>query len=77
MGARQINNYVEKILGALPEGAKTLPDDLRESWRLALQSFFTSENFVTRDEFDVQAGVLLRTREKLEALEAKLDTLDQ
>ena len=30
-------------------------------------------NIVTREEFDVQREILLKTREKLEALEKKLD----
>jgi len=31
-------------------------------------------NLVTREEFDVQSAVLQRTREKLDKLEALLDT---
>jgi BMFP domain-containing protein YqiC len=34
-------------------------------------------DLVTREEFDVQAKVLSRTREKLEALEARLTELEQ
>ncbi|VUD58928.1 hypothetical protein TDB9533_02546 [Thalassocella blandensis] len=34
-------------------------------------------NLVTREEFDAQSAVLLRTREKLEALEVKLAELEQ
>ena len=33
-------------------------------------------DLVTREEFDVQAGVLRRTREKLEALEARVAALE-
>lgn len=33
-------------------------------------------DLVTREEFDIQAGVLLRTREKLEALEARVAELE-
>ena len=32
---------------------------------------------VSREEFDIQARVLARTREKLEALEARLDELEK
>lgn len=34
-------------------------------------------NLVTREEFDAQAVVLLRTREKLDVLEKKLAELEQ
>ena len=41
-----------------------------------LQSSFAKLDLVTRDEFDAQAAVLTRTREKLEALEAKVAALE-
>ena len=34
-------------------------------------------DLVTREEFDVQLAVLARTREKLEALEARLAELEE
>ncbi len=34
-------------------------------------------DLVTREEFEVQRAVLKRTREKLEALEAKLADIEQ
>lgn len=45
------------------------------------KTFFTSAlqklDVVTREEFDVQAAMLARTREKLEALEAQVAALEQ
>jgi BMFP domain-containing protein YqiC len=41
-----------------------------------LQSGLTRLDLVSRQEFDVQAAVLRRTREKLEALEARLAALE-
>jgi BMFP domain-containing protein YqiC len=34
-------------------------------------------NLVSREEFDVQRGVLAKTREKLEKLEARVAELEQ
>lgn len=42
-----------------------------------LQAVLGRLNLVTREEFDAQAAVLLRTREKLEALEAQLRRLEE
>ncbi|MGQ9424863.1 accessory factor UbiK family protein [Gilvimarinus sp. F26214L] len=42
-----------------------------------VQSTLSRMDLVTREEFDAQAKVLLRTRERLEALEAKVAELDQ
>jgi len=41
-----------------------------------IESSLRRLNLVTRDEFDAQQAVLLRTREKLEALEKQLQVLE-
>ena len=45
--------------------------------RSLLQSALTRLDVVSREEFDAQASVLKRTRARLEALEAKIATLDE
>ena len=42
-----------------------------------LQSALTRLDVVSREEFDAQTAVLKRTRERLEALEAKIASLDE
>jgi BMFP domain-containing protein YqiC len=42
-----------------------------------LQSSFARLDLVTRDEFDAQAAVLGRTREKVDQLELKLSKIEQ
>ena len=44
---------------------------------MELQAQLNKLDLVSREEFDVQTKVLLRTREKLTALEAKLAQLEQ
>jgi BMFP domain-containing protein YqiC len=50
--------------------------DLEKNVRAMLGTLFTKLDLVTRDEFEVQAQVLLRTREKLEQLEQRLKALE-
>ena len=50
--------------------------DLEDNFKAVLQSGLARLDLVTRQEFDVQAAVLRRTREKLEALEARLAGLE-
>lgn len=50
--------------------------DLQKNVRVLLSQQFARLDLVTRDEFDTQAQVLLRTREKLEALERRLAQLE-
>jgi ubiquinone biosynthesis accessory factor UbiK len=50
--------------------------DLEANLKAMLTSFFTRLDLVTREEFDVQREVLLRTREKLEQLEQRLARME-
>lgn len=49
--------------------------DLEKNLRAVLTSVFTRLVLVTREEFDVQREVLLRTRERLEELERQVAAL--
>jgi BMFP domain-containing protein YqiC len=51
--------------------------DLEKNVRALLSSFFARLDLVTREEFDIQRQVLLRTREKLAALEARVAELER
>ena len=50
--------------------------DLEKNARALLTGFFARLDLVTREEFEVQRTVLLRTREKLDALERTLAELE-
>jgi ubiquinone biosynthesis accessory factor UbiK len=56
--------------------AQSPAKDMEKNLRAVLASAFSRLNLVTREEFDVQQEVLLRTREKLAALEARLTALE-
>ena len=50
--------------------------DIEKNARALLAGFFARLDLVTREEFDVQAQVLQRTREKLKALEERIARLE-
>jgi hypothetical protein len=50
--------------------------DAEKNLKAMLTSALAKLDLVTREEFDIQAGVLLRTREKLEALEERVTALE-
>jgi BMFP domain-containing protein YqiC len=50
--------------------------DVEKNVKAMLQSGLARLEMVPRDEFDVQAQLLVRTREKLEALEARVGELE-
>ena len=51
--------------------------DIEKNARALLSGVVARLDLVTREEFDIQAQVLQRTREKLKALEERLDQLEQ
>ena len=51
--------------------------DMEKNAKAMLSSLLGRLDIVTRDEFDVQTQVLARTREKLSALEARVDALEK
>ncbi len=51
--------------------------EVEKNARALLGSFFSRLDLVSREEFDIQSQVLLRTREKLKTLEARLDEMEK
>jgi BMFP domain-containing protein YqiC len=51
--------------------------ELEKNVRALISSFFGRLDLVTREEFDIQKQVLLRTREKLSRLEAQVSELER
>lgn len=51
--------------------------DFEKNAKAVMSGLFAKLDLVTREEFDIQAQVLARTREKLKALEARVDALEK
>ena len=77
MPTETIDRLARKLAEAVPEGLRSVRDDLEQNFRSVLQSSLTRLDLVTREEFDVQQAVLARTREKLEVLELRLKSLEE
>ena len=72
MDFRPLDDLAKKLAASVPEGLTHLRADLEKNFHSVLQSGLAKLDLVTRQEFDVQAGVLKRTRDKLEQLERRL-----
>lgn len=51
--------------------------DIEKNAKAMMSGVFSKLDLVTREEFDVQAQVLARTREKLKELEARVEALER
>lgn len=72
-----IEDLARRLTDLLPPSARAAQEDVAASFRSVLQSGLTRMNLVSREEFDVQRLVLLRTREKVEALERDVAALSE
>jgi hypothetical protein len=74
---RIIDDLARRLAGTVPESVAALRRDLEQNFKGVLQGQLARLDLVTREEFDVQAAVLKRTREKLAALEKRLAQLEK
>jgi BMFP domain-containing protein YqiC len=64
-----IDELAKRLHELVPPGMREAQADLQQHFKVTLQAGLSKLDLVTREEFDVQRAVLLRTREKLELLE--------
>jgi len=74
--AKVLDDLAKNLTDALPKGLREVQRDVEKNLRAVLSSAFAKMDLVTREEFDVQAAVLARSRAKLEALEKRLAELE-
>ena len=71
-----LKSLAAQLSELLPGQIGTLKKDFEKSCHQKLQQIFTQFDLVTREEFDIQNKVLIRTRKKLEELEAHISKLE-
>jgi len=77
LNTKFIDDLARQISDSIPSGVKGLQQDLEKNIHTLLQGTFAKLDLVTREEFDTQSQVLLRTREKLEQLEKIVSGMEE
>lgn len=73
-----ITDFAQKVFQELDQKLPGMRDLLpKKEIQAAMNSALSRMDLVTREEFDAQAAVLQRTRQRLEQLERKLTELEQ
>ena len=72
-----IDDLARQISASIPSGLKDMQQDVEKNIHTLLQGAFAKLDLVTREEFDTQTRVQLRTREKLEQLEKIVSTMEE
>jgi BMFP domain-containing protein YqiC len=72
-----LDELTERLTASLPSGIRAIQADLTKNLRASLEAGLGKLDLVTREEFDVQSAVLIRTREKLARLEQQVKALEE
>jgi ubiquinone biosynthesis accessory factor UbiK len=73
---QKLEQIAKQIHESMPKPVKELGADVEQKIRQVIQGQLNKLDVVSREEFDVQTQVLLRTREKLTTMEQKLAELE-
>ena len=76
INAKKIEDIAKQVTDSIPVGLKDLANEFEEKTKVILQRKLSQLDVVTREEFDVQTQVLIKTRSKLADLEMKVAQLE-
>ena len=72
-----MNNFFNDLQGKINQALESGPaKDIERNVKAVMTQGFAKLDLVTREEFDIQAQVLAKTRAKLEVLEARVAELE-
>jgi ubiquinone biosynthesis accessory factor UbiK len=74
---KALDDIANRLANAIPPGLNNFKDDMEKNFRAILQTALGKLDLVTREEFEVQKGVLAKTRTKLEALESQMTEIEK
>ncbi|MCL1126913.1 ubiquinone biosynthesis accessory factor UbiK [Shewanella surugensis] len=74
---KKIEEMAKQLSDNIPSGLKQFAGEFEERTKQVLQNQLMKLDLVSREEFEVQQHVLVKTREKLTALQEQVDALEQ
>ncbi|MGR8929795.1 MAG: accessory factor UbiK family protein [Gammaproteobacteria bacterium] len=75
--SKTFDTIADRINNAIPPGISTLKIDMERNMHALLQSALSKLDLVSREEFEVQKAVLVKTRARLESLEKRVEELEK
>jgi BMFP domain-containing protein YqiC len=71
-----LDDLARRLADSVPESFREFGKDLETNFKAVLQAQLSRLDLVTRQEFDVQAAILERTRSQLAEMEARLKDVE-
>lgn len=72
-----LDDLARRLAAAVPSRLSAVQQDIEKNLRAGLEAVFQRLDLVTREEYEVQAALLARSREKLTLLEARVAALEE
>ena len=73
MDSKKFIDLVSNVEKLIPSGSSESREELKAGLKTLIEDYLHTLNLVTREEFDIQKKVLMKTRLKIEELENKLN----
>ncbi len=77
MFKQQIETLMSEFAKLIPEDMQSMKHELEDNFRATLNASFSKLDLVTREEFDIQAALLQRSRARLDELQQQLEQIEQ
>ncbi|MCK5819087.1 MAG: accessory factor UbiK family protein [Psychromonas sp.] len=74
---KKLEEIAKQVGDVIPKGVKNIGEEVERKVKQILQAQLSKLNMVSREEFDVQTNVLLRTREKITTLQIQVSEIEQ
>ncbi|GEA52905.1 hypothetical protein VIN01S_37090 [Vibrio inusitatus NBRC 102082] len=74
---KKLEQIAKQIHESMPQPVKDLGTDVDQKVRQVIQAQLNKLDVISREEFEVQTQVLLRTRQKLNEMEKKMADLEE
>jgi BMFP domain-containing protein YqiC len=72
----RLDDLSRRLADSVPESVRAFGREMEGNFKAVLQTQLSKLDLVSRQEFDVQAALLVRTQSTLSALEARLKELE-
>lgn len=74
---QHLDDLARRLDALIPESMHETRAEARKTIKAGIESLLQRLDVVTREEFDVQAKLLAKTRQRLQVLQERLDALER
>lgn len=74
---KNLDDLAKRLTALMPESLGSFQEDIEKNLKSGLKGVLQKMDLVTREEYDVQAALLLRSQARLAELEDRIKALEK